>query len=281
MLISERVIFAINDIADEYLESAVEVLGYKTKAYKRGIGKKRTISFMLAAALIISMGLTVYAIGEILEYRRIKNNSKLTEQSEQGAEDILQFSSKDEELIPGDYAIYMDNEKGQGGITDFDYWLDESNQKVRISYYDSGEVHMVDAREMFTRDYAPYNNDQEWFDAMYPDRDAYKASLFEATPELFNALNHAGWIKHNSKDIEKADILNIHLFWDGYTQIRILTTDGCGYELWLEPDTFAFEGFMYWDAEDTQNIRNGFFIALKDDRLEEWWEELMAQPSLG
>ncbi len=281
MLIGENTLFALNDIADEYLESACEVLGYKQKTLRRGKWKKRLITFALAAALVLSMGMAAYAICEIFEIRTIQNNRALTTQSEQGAEDIERFTGEEIELNPGEYAIYMDNETGQGGITDFDYWIGESNQKVRISYYDSGEVHMVDARDLFTLDFAPYSNEQAWFDAMYPDRDAYKASVIEATSILFDALNQTGWIKHNSKDIEKTDILNIHLFWDTYTQMRVLTKDGCGYELWLEPETLRLEGFMYWNSQDAQNIRDGFFIALKDDRLEEWWAELMAQPSLG
>ena len=140
---------------------------------------------------------------------------------------------------------------------------------------------MVDARDLFTIDFAPYSNETEWFDAMHPDRDAYKAQVIEAIPTLFDALNQAGWIKHNSGDIEKTDILNIHLFWDTYTEMRVLTKDNCAYELWFEPETLTLEGFMYWNEQDTQNIRNGFFPALKEDRLEEWWDELMSQPSLG
>ena len=281
MLISENTLLALNDIADEYLESACERLGYKQKSPRRRISKKRIITFSLAATLVLSMGAAVYAIGEIFEIRTIQNDRTLKKQSEQGSKDIEQFTGEKIDLIPGEYAIYMDNEIGQSGITNFDYWTDQSNQKVKISYYDSGEVHMVDARALFTRDYAPYKNDLEWFNAKYPEQDAYKASLIKAIPELFDALYKSGWIKHSSQDINKTDILNIHLFWDGYAQMRILTKDDCGYELWLEPETLTLEGFMYWNAKDTQNIRNGFFIALKEDRLEEWWAELMAANSVG
>lgn len=61
--------------------------------------------------------------------------------------------------------------------------------------------------------------------------------------------------------------------------IRVLTKDDNGYELWLEPDSLALEGFMYWNAKDTQVIRNGFFPALKEDRLEEWWNDLISDPN--
>ena len=281
MLISEKTMFALNDISDLYIESASELLGYKYESPQSGIGRKRIITFAIAAALVISMGTAVYAIGEIMEYIRIKNNHSLSIQSEQGAKDIEQFTGEEIELKPGEYALYLDNEKGQSGTTNFDYFMDKSNQKLHISYYDSGEVNMVDARALFKLDFTPYSNELEWFEAVHPDRDEYKLTVIEAIPGLVDALNEDGWIKHTSDDIDKADILNIHLFWDTYVQMRVLMVDGSAYELWLEPESLAPEGFMYWNSQDAKVIRNGFFAALKEDRLEAWWEELQAQPSLG
>lgn len=281
MLISEKTMFALNDISDSYIESASELLGYKYESPQRGIGRKRIITFALAAALVISMGTAVYAIGEIMEYIRINNNHSLSIQSEQGAKDIEQFTGEEIELKPGEYALYLDNEKGQSGTTNFDYFMDKSNQKLQISYYDSGEVNMVDARALFNLDFTPYSNELEWFEAVHPDRDEYKLTVIEAIPGLIDALNEDGWIKHTSDDIDKADILNIHLFWDTYVQMRVLMGDGSAYEFWLEPESLAPEGFMYWNSQDAKVIRNGFFAALKEDRLEAWWEELQAQPSLG
>ena len=50
-------------------------------------------------------------------------------------------------------------------------------------------------------------------------------------------------------------------------------------ELWLEPDSLALEGFMYRNAKDTLVIRSGFFPAFKEDRLEEWRNDLINDPN--
>lgn len=63
MLNNEKMMFAMNDVDDDYLESARNRLGYKTgnKITYRGV--KRIITFALAAALILALGITAYAIG--------------------------------------------------------------------------------------------------------------------------------------------------------------------------------------------------------------------------
>ena len=61
--VPQLVCLATNDIDDSYLESAGEMLGYKTRE-KAGHGfKKRIITFALAAALILGLGTIAYAIG--------------------------------------------------------------------------------------------------------------------------------------------------------------------------------------------------------------------------
>ena len=63
MLNSEQTMFALNDIKDEHLESARAMLGYQTGKRKRRFGKKRIIAFALAAALLMGLGVTAYAVG--------------------------------------------------------------------------------------------------------------------------------------------------------------------------------------------------------------------------
>ena len=62
--------------------------------------RRRIITFALAAALILSMGVVVYATGEIYEYRKIEDSRELRKQSEQGMEDIRRFTLGKYELVP-------------------------------------------------------------------------------------------------------------------------------------------------------------------------------------
>ncbi len=242
----------------------------------RNGARKRIIAFALAAALILSMGVVVYAVGEIFEYRKIDGDRELTKQSEQGAEDIKTFFFGEYELIPTEEALYLENDKGQSGVTNFEYTVKGRSERVGVSYYDSGEIYCMDARELFSLDYSPYQFPFDYLNEKYPDREAYRLELIEVVPGCIDKLYEQGWIKHSSKDIFKADMLPDQVFWDTYAQIRVLMNDDTGYELWLEPESFDLEGFMYYNVEDTKLMRNGFFPALKEDRLEEWWEELMA-----
>ena len=57
--------------------------------------------------------------------------------------------------------------------------------------------------------------------------------------------------------------------------------DGSSYEFWLDPETFELKAFLYFNSEDTPKMRDGFYVALKEDRLEEWWQELQSRPTLG
>ena len=63
MLNSEKTMFALNDVKDAHLESARSMLDYKTERGRQHLGKKRIITFSLAAALILGLGVTAYAIG--------------------------------------------------------------------------------------------------------------------------------------------------------------------------------------------------------------------------
>lgn len=62
MLKSEMLLFAMNDLDDSDLESARKRLGYQTGGATGRNVKKRIITFALAAALILALGATAYAI---------------------------------------------------------------------------------------------------------------------------------------------------------------------------------------------------------------------------
>ena len=243
--------------------------------------RRRIITFALAAALILSMGAVVYAVGEIYEYRRIADSRALREQSEQGMEDIQRFILGDYELTPAPDALYVDNDEGQSGVTKFTYTVHGTSAKVYVDYYDTGEIYCMDASELYPLDYAPYEFSQNYLEAKFTDKEALRRQLIERVPGTMDELHEGGWIRHSSKDIFKADILPEQVIWIDHCEVRSLMKDGSSYELWFDPETFELKAFLYFNSEDTPRIRNGFYAALKEDRLEEWWEELMAQPSLG
>jgi len=243
--------------------------------------RRRIITFALAAALILSMGAVVYAVGEIYEYRKIAESRELSEKSEQGMEDIQRFILGDYELTPAPDALYVDNDVGQSGVTKFTYTVNGTNAKVSIDYYDTGEIYCMDASELYPLDYAPYEFPQDYLEAKFTDKEALRKQLIELVPGIIDDLHEDGWIKHSSKDIFKADILPEQTIWVDHCEVRCLMNDGSSYEFWLDPETFALKAFLHFNSEDTPRLRNGFYAALKEDRLEEWYDELMAQPSLG
>lgn len=62
MLNSENALFALNDIRDEYIESARAMLGYKIEDNRLSSLKRRAVAIALAAALILSLGIVAYAV---------------------------------------------------------------------------------------------------------------------------------------------------------------------------------------------------------------------------
>ena len=63
MLNSEKAIFALNDVPDEYIESACTMLEYKIEGKRFLSVKRRVFAIALAAALILALGAVAYAIG--------------------------------------------------------------------------------------------------------------------------------------------------------------------------------------------------------------------------
>ena len=63
MLNSEKAMFAMNDIDDLHLESARQMLGYRTGKEAKHNARRRIITLALVAALILALGAAAYAIG--------------------------------------------------------------------------------------------------------------------------------------------------------------------------------------------------------------------------
>ena len=271
----EDILLAMNNLNDTYIRDAGERLNPGAKGVRR---TGRRVSAWLVAAIIVALaGISAYAAGEIYEQRSLKNDPALQQQAETGAAELERFTHTGLPIVASDTALYMDNTSGQSDVIDFDYSVEGTGKSIGINYYGSGEIQALDARELFYPvPEAAGGDEYAWFREKYPDNLAYKERLIEAAPGLIDALYADGWIKHQSEDILKCGIQDHLVFWDGYAQIRVLMKDDSGYELWLQPDSFEFEGFMYWKPKDAAVIRNGFFPALKEDRVKEWWDELMA-----
>ena len=103
MLNSEKAVFAMNDIDDSYLESAGEMLGYKTRE-KAGHGfKKRIITFALAAALILGLGTIAYAIGLSIHRLRQEELREHLQIDENQVTDYVEYPvAEDPEKAPVD-----------------------------------------------------------------------------------------------------------------------------------------------------------------------------------
>ena len=71
MLNSEKAMFAMNDMDDRHLESARLRLEYQTGERPRHAVKKRIITFALAAALILGLGVVAYAVYRATMYTRV------------------------------------------------------------------------------------------------------------------------------------------------------------------------------------------------------------------
>ena len=71
MLNSEKAMFAMNDMDDRHLESARLRLEYQTGESPRHAVKKRIITFALAAALILGLGVVAYAVYRATMYTRV------------------------------------------------------------------------------------------------------------------------------------------------------------------------------------------------------------------
>lgn len=76
MLNSEKAILALNDVDDDHLESAREMLGYKTGNAVRYPNRKRIITFALAAALVLGLGAAAYAVYRAAMYTRVPEEGK-------------------------------------------------------------------------------------------------------------------------------------------------------------------------------------------------------------
>ncbi len=231
---------------------------------------RHIISFALAAALILGLGAAAYAATNwFSEYRSLKENPELQQKAEQGVTDLQEFTGS-ENFNSDEYALYEDGDQGQSDTTMFFY----NNHTFTIDYYGSGEIHALDARDNYMIDHPGYTAAVKYWEDQYPDAEDYKAKVEAAAPDILDQLHADGWIIGDSSIIERVYCNERMRFMDDAVDCRVLMTDGTAYELWLQPDTFEVEGFMYWKAEDTPNTRNGFFTALHEGTEEQWWDNL-------
>ena len=88
MLNSEKAILAMNDVDDNYLEYAREMLGYKAEVKIRSTIKRRILTIALAATLILSLGIAAYA-ANLFGLRELFATSTRGEMPEEAAELII------------------------------------------------------------------------------------------------------------------------------------------------------------------------------------------------
>lgn len=231
------------------------------------MSKKRIITFALAAALMLALGAVAYAATNwFVEWRSLKNDPALQQQADIGADDLHQFAGG--QFVADDDVLYEDGDQGQSDTTMYFF----NDHTYSVDYYGSGEIHSLDARESFALEDHDGMFAVEYWEKKYPNAEEYKARIETATPGILDKLHSDGWIIGESSGIERAYCKPQMRFMDDCAVVSVLMTDGTAYELWLQPDTFEPEGFMFFKAEDTPNTRNGFFTALHEGTEDEWWE---------
>ena len=231
--------------------------------------KKRIFTLALAAALILALGTAAYSVGtRTLEWYRLREDTALRKQAEQGAEDLHRFTGG--HFVADDEVRYEDGDSGQTDSSMYFY----NNHSFMVDYYGSGEIHALNAREAFTEEHPGYIVAADYWEAQYPDAQSYKAKVEAAAPGILDALHADGWIAGEGSGVARAYCNARCRFMDDCAVCRVLMADGTAYELWLQPETLEVEGFMYFIAKDTPNTRGGFFTALQEGTEEEWWDAL-------
>ena len=172
---SEKTMFALNDVRDEHLESARSMLGYKTERGRRHLGKKRIVTFALAAALIMGLGITAYAIGvhsgffhnafgtgvpghEAKTVEVIDQNGNAVKVENYPAEERVDMDDEQAESLIGAYvsAVGQSVQLGDFTFTVRDVTFDDNGNGAVTVDLDNPKGHGLKADGNFLGDKVPY-----------------------------------------------------------------------------------------------------------------------------
>lgn len=146
----------------------------------------------------------------------------------------------------------------------------------RLFFYASGEIKMLDARDL-TEEYRPEMTEEE--------ATAYAAKAEAACPRVIDALHDDGYIKGTSSEIECCfcnDLAGADTIFNGDSVwVDVLMKDDSAYSIFLEPDTFACTGFVYSKPENMSVMYGGIFVAMRDGTEAQWWYDLQHAGGLG
>ena len=119
MLNSEKVLFALNDTDENYLESARIRLGYRTREDVKRPARKRIVAFALAAALILGLGAAVYAADLFGVRALLMENAAPTDEPGGGTLSLTQPQDVPEEM---DDAIRQKIDNSARAWAEWDAW---------------------------------------------------------------------------------------------------------------------------------------------------------------
>ncbi|MBQ0038385.1 MAG: hypothetical protein KBS74_06925 [Clostridiales bacterium] len=210
-------------------------------------------SLLIACALCISLCVGAFAGGKL-------TRSEIARQDMRRfiGEDTVQVDSNYDYLNNGvQHDIYRYKCKGLTG------------HSKEISYYKSGEIYLLDARESL----------QEYWPGMSRSAASAYARMVESiAPEVLNELHEGEFVKGVGKDIRRCfcnDFSGEYTVFNGGTaRVYLLMEDDTAYVLWLNPQSLRCEGFGYFDEESTPKMYDGIYGAMANDTLESWWYAL-------
>lgn len=166
---------------------------------------------------------------------------------------------------------YLDNGI-QNGVKQFFF-----GGHKRIEYYDSGDIMGMDNRKVTKEEYHP--NMSQAAAAAYADM------VETIAPGVLDTLHEKGYVKGNSSGVERCfcndfdgsgTIFNGNAVW-----VDVLMKDGSAYALFLDPEDFSSQGFLYFDAETAPKMYDGVYTAMHNDTLEQYWYDLQHRGGLG
>lgn len=133
MLNCEKALLALNDVNEEYLESARLRLGYKTDAPVEKRAAKRVITLALTAALLLGLGAAAYAAGVHAGFFKTAFGTGIAEHAAETVEITAPDGSHlKEERFPASERADMDEERAQALIGDY---VSAVGQSVQLGNY--------------------------------------------------------------------------------------------------------------------------------------------------
>lgn len=224
---------------------------------------------LLVAAVLCTLLCVTAAAGNWNPFSFFKLGDNLKE-SRQQTEKILADFMTDASLSENSA---MEKYKDMG---DEVYAYSFEKQLHRLFFYSNGEIKALDARDR-SADYHP--------DMTTEEAAAYARKAEAACPRILDALHDDGYIKGSGSEVECCFCNDFAGSWtifdSGAVWVDVLMKDNSAYAIFLEPDTFACEGFVYTTPENMPDMYGGIYVAMRNGTEAQWWYDTQHAGGLG